>query len=218
MVGIYKIENVINNKKYIGSTNKSFELRKKQHFNALKNNRHENPKLQNAFNKYGIDFFKFEIIISFEEIKTEELLKLEETLINENKVLCDDFGYNLCKVSNSRLGTKWNNESKNKRKGVNNPMYGKGYERLGNKNPMFGKHISLENKIKTSLLHKGLKKPSVSKKLSKPVIQLDLMGHKIKEYVSITEAEYKTNIRHISCVCNSKRKTAGGFKWKYKNE
>jgi hypothetical protein len=47
------------------------------------------------------------------------------------------------------------------------------------------------------------------------VTQLDLNGNIIKQYNSITEAERDTGISHISGVCRGKRKTAGGFKWKY---
>ena len=46
--GIYQIKNTINGKVYVGSTI-DFERRKYEHFKALKNNNHGNPKLQNAF-------------------------------------------------------------------------------------------------------------------------------------------------------------------------
>ena len=50
-----------------------------------------------------------------------------------------------------------------------------------------------------------------------PVIQINRdTGAVIKEYKSITEAQKETGIGHISCVCRRKRKSAGGFFWKYK--
>lgn len=50
-----------------------------------------------------------------------------------------------------------------------------------------------------------------------PVVQLDMKtGETIAEFDTITEATRTTNISHISCVCRGKRKSAGGFVWKYK--
>ena len=53
----------------------------------------------------------------------------------------------------------------------------------------------------------------------KEVQQIDkVSGVVLAEYSSIAEAEKKTGInnRHISDVCNGKRKSAGGFYWKCK--
>ena len=61
----------------------------------------------------------------------------------------------------------------------------------------------------------GLEKPT---KIS-PVIQYDLNGKKIKEYNSIKEAKEKNKkCSKISDCCSGKRKTAGGYIWKYKEE
>jgi predicted GIY-YIG superfamily endonuclease len=51
MVGIYAIVNEINGKRYIGSTNK-FESRFKQHLWNLRKNKHDNKKLQFAYDEY----------------------------------------------------------------------------------------------------------------------------------------------------------------------
>jgi len=58
------------------------------------------------------------------------------------------------------------------------------------------------------------------KVLSKPVIQLSLDGLVITEFESIKEASSKTNIhkQNIGACVNGKYKTAGGYKWVYKNE
>lgn len=56
-------------------------------------------------------------------------------------------------------------------------------------------------------------------KQSKTVLQLDInTGRVISEYSSVAKAERQLNIDHssISMCCNRKRKTAGGYKWKYK--
>lgn len=53
--------------------------------------------------------------------------------------------------------------------------------------------------------------------LIKSVIQMDLEGNVLNIYKSIKEAGLNLNINssHITSVCNNKRKTAGGYKWKF---
>ena len=84
--------------------------------------------------------------------------------------------------------------------------------RMGDKNPMFGNKQSKKSRKKKSnaLIN--------NKFTSKPVIQLDLDGKFIKEWPSTSEAGRQLGVgvkNHIYLVCNGKRKTAYGFKWKY---
>lgn len=76
---IYKIENTVNNKVYIGQTVRNPIIRKEEHFNNLYNGTHHNSHLQYSFNKHG-DVFKFEII---EECPDEKLNEREIALIEE---------------------------------------------------------------------------------------------------------------------------------------
>ena len=69
MAYIYKITNLINNKIYIGKTNRTIEERFKEHCNEYKKERSEKRPLYNAMNKYGIENFKIEQI---EECSLEE--------------------------------------------------------------------------------------------------------------------------------------------------
>ena len=59
----------------------------------------------------------------------------------------------------------------------------------------------------------------INGKCSKSVLQFDLNDNFIKEYSSINQAKRETgfNSSDISSCCKGKRKTAHGFKWKYKN-
>ena len=52
------------------------------------------------------------------------------------------------------------------------------------------------------------------------VVQLDVNGVFISEYISMTDANRETgvSISAISSCCKDKRKTAGGFKWMYKED
>lgn len=54
---------------------------------------------------------------------------------------------------------------------------------------------------------------------SKRVWQFDINDKLVKEFVSTTEAFSITGINRtsISMVCHNKRKTAGGYKWKFKD-
>ncbi len=56
IMGIYCILNIINNKKYIGSSTNVL-VRLEKHRSLLRGNRHDNSYLQNAWNKYGENNF-----------------------------------------------------------------------------------------------------------------------------------------------------------------
>lgn len=79
MQGIYKITNKLNKRYYIGSS-VDIQGRLNTHIWALRNNRHENPKLQRSWNKYGERAFTSETIEEF--IGTyDDLLLLEDTYL-----------------------------------------------------------------------------------------------------------------------------------------
>ena len=77
MKGIYKIVNLKNDFFYIGSTC-DFHKRKLRHFNQLRKNKHHSIYLQRAFNKYGENNFKFEIL---EEC--ENTFEREQEILNK---------------------------------------------------------------------------------------------------------------------------------------
>ena len=58
----------------------------------------------------------------------------------------------------------------------------------------------------------------LGKVTSKPILQYDLNGNLLNEYVSQKEAERLTGVRqtYISYNCIGTQKTAGGFVWKFK--
>ena len=76
--GIYCIENVTNHKTYIGSS-KNIYQRLLKHFALLRHNKHQNPHLQSAWNKYGEDSFRWYIL---ELCDNSELAKLEQQCID----------------------------------------------------------------------------------------------------------------------------------------
>ena len=64
--GIYEIVNVVNGKRYIGST-KNFAQRWKAHRVRLKSGTHGTPPLQFSWNKYGADAFIFRKLLLCDE-------------------------------------------------------------------------------------------------------------------------------------------------------
>lgn len=106
--GVYKIENTINRKVYIGSSSKLRE-RFRDHVNLLKIRKHENSHLQAAWNKYGSESFTFEI---FEYCEKEFLAEREQYYIDLYNSVCS--GYNICPVAYSHLGRRNSDESKKK--------------------------------------------------------------------------------------------------------
>ena len=62
MYYIYKIENLINHKKYIGLTN-NIVRRKSRHFTDLKYNHHDNSFLQKEYNIFGKDTYMILLIM-----------------------------------------------------------------------------------------------------------------------------------------------------------
>jgi len=99
---IYKITNIINDKKYIGSS-VNYKARKQEHFRDLFLNKHHSIALQRAYNLYGCDNFIFEII---------ERVQYKNNLIKREQYFIDLFQpeYNCCKVAGSPLGRKMTKE------------------------------------------------------------------------------------------------------------
>lgn len=86
---IYRITNKVTQQHYIGQTI-DINRRKRKHFNTLKNNTHDNPKLQASWNKYGEENFEFEYW-KFEINSEEELNQLECEYIDKYDSLANGF-------------------------------------------------------------------------------------------------------------------------------
>lgn len=108
--GIYCIENKINGKKYIGSSD-DIEERWYYHRTKLKNKTHDNEHLQRSYNKYGIDNFVYYIV---EKCSMRKLEEREDYYIELYNTTIDKFGYN----KKWAFGRKKNNSPKRK----NRPM------------------------------------------------------------------------------------------------
>ncbi len=179
MIGIYKIENLINNKIYIGqSTN--CEDREHSHFVNLRLNSHHNKYLQRSYNKYGKENFIFEIIEVCEENK-----------LNEREIYWIEFldsiskGYNMCEGGNVPPNLKNSLNKDEICKKISKSLKGKSYVEL------YGEEKANELKKKRSELFKNIKrtdewKNKISNKL-KGVSKSEETKDKIRESRNKTE-------------------------------
>lgn len=209
---VYMHENKINHKKYIGITCQ----KPTQRWRGGKG--YKIGAFKNAIDKYGWNNFNH--IVLYEHLTKEDACLKEQELIKQYNTMDNNYGYNLCEGGNLTLGYHHTKDSKLKmsksKKGMydgkNNPMYG----RSGILAPMYGKHLTEEHKRKISEAKKG-KANYHTKALYKKVDQYDLDGNYIKTWESISSIEKELNIKgtHISRVCRGKRKTTGGYVFKY---
>jgi len=89
--GLYTIINEINGKWYVGSTKNSFSKRFSKHLDLLRKNRHSNPHLQGAYNKYGDENFSFVIV---KVLRHSKAIKEEQKVLDSN--IGKDYCYNIC--------------------------------------------------------------------------------------------------------------------------
>ena len=107
--GIYKIENLINGKIYIGSASINFIIRWNSHKNELKNNKHPNIHLQNAWNLYGEENFVFEVIEEVPILENESKKDFKLRLVDDREQYYLDtllFAQEYIKNENSFTGNK----------------------------------------------------------------------------------------------------------------
>ena len=146
---VYKIQNIVNNKSYIGWTSRTVDFRWDEHKkNALKFK--DNRKFYNAIRKYGID--SWNVITLCEVENKDDALKKEIEFI----ILYDSYnnGYNSTLGGDGNNGIIMSEESNLKRskklKGVKKPD---GFN--------IGREHTKEIKNKISQSHIGKKKPWV---------------------------------------------------------
>ena len=231
MIGIiYKLTSP-SGKHYIGQTI-NLKDRKRCLYNP--NKYYSGHRLDNAIKKYGIENFKYEIVIQIidvDKIKLREKLdELEIFYIKKYNSYKD--GYNMTLGGSGSTGCFQTEESRKliseKAKGRKGSMLGKhlteeqrkkvsdfAKTRTGDKNPFFGKSHSDEAKKRIGTAN------------SIPIIQLDLDGNILNEFPSAKEAARNLGKpkadSEIIKVCKNYVSPSGrhyitalGYKWKYK--
>lgn len=226
--GIYCIENMINNKKYIGQS-VDLEERWRKHISELNHNDHHNSYLQHSWNKYGKDNFNFYIL---EYCNVDSLNDKERYYISLYNTIDRDIGYNLtsggqdCNFKSEDTIEKLSNSIKQSYE--NNPFliqkrksdaidYWSNSDNLqyhsGEMNGMYGKHHTEEAKEKMRQARKAS-----SNYNSKPRKVLCHELNKVFDSAKGAGKELNISGSNILNVCYGKRKTCGGYHWSFVEE
>lgn len=204
---IYKIENKINGKCYIGQTIRNLDERVSEHLR-------KNYYIGRALNKYGLHNFDIDVIDYAESI--DELNSKECFYIEKYNSMTPQ-GYNLCDGGGRTLGFKHTEESK---KSMSNNKKGK---YTGEDNHFYGKKHTEATKEKMRLAWKTTRIMTEEQKeklrkahVTKQVINLDTgdIFNSCKE----AGASINVNPTQITRVCKGRSKTSGGYHWMYYEE
>lgn len=106
--GIYKIVNLINGYCYVGQSQR-VKKRVHEHFRLLKLKKHCNPRLQNAFNKYGRDAFTWSLEAVCED--PADLDVIEEAFISGEARFVEPVFYNIADFARAPMRGKKHSES-----------------------------------------------------------------------------------------------------------
>ena len=205
---VYRLENIVTKKNYIGMTS----LKPKERWcKGYKG------KMKKAIDAFPLDLC-WKKHIEFQTPNKEQALELESELMKWYDSV--ENGYNTSeydsmhyerteeykrKLSESQTGRVFSEETRKKLSEA----------KTGENNPMYGKHLSEEAKKKLSESMIGK-----HNRPQKPILQFSKDGKFISEYPSTWEAERQTGCSHsnICNCCKGKRKSTGGFIWKYKDD
>jgi len=208
--GIYCIQNIVNNKVYIGKSINIYR-RIKSHIGSLNMNfrKHENEYLINSWNKYGRENFKY-FVLEYLEINEKLLEERELYWIKQYDSLNRLKGYNLRTDINSKCIVS---ESTRKKCSERNIL-------------RFSKQ---EEKDKTSVRIKEFWKnnPNIKVEMAKKVKETKLKKWRffkmnenndiLETFDSVEEIIEKNPTykwQNIYSVCNGYKKRIYGFKWK----
>lgn len=194
MVGIYKITNLINNKMYIGQSTNIQERWEEHKFYSSK----EQTAIQQAFKKYGISNFSFEVI---EECPKEKLDEREIYWIQFYDTYNN--GYNLTKGGMSKIKLDYE-------------FIVETYQRLGS---IHATHKELginRDSVRRALDYFNI---SYNKNRSAPiaVVMIDKeTGEELKTFATIKDAAAYAGISDstIRGYFSGRLKSAGGYLWK----
>lgn len=226
---IYGIVNLVNGKRYIGQTTKTFNERynfkgegvervlgylefRENKTDFYNDKLYYNDHLLKAIRKHGTENFKVEILDTAKTI--EELNTKEMYWINYFKSNID--GYNHCDGGSNNKGWKMSSAT---RKHLSKIRKGK---MAGTNNPNYGKKHSKSVRKKMSANRKG-KMVGASHPKARAVINLDTL----EVFETLTSACEAVGIEvgNLTAVCQRQergihgvRTLAGGYRWMYHDE
>lgn len=249
-IGIYKIFflNDLKNRCYVGSAliqdkrknHRGFYHRWTRHLSDLEQNKHGNKKLQNAFNKYGLENIRFEIIVILEkDLNKKDYEQIETNYITQfNSV---DKGFNILKLAYTSLGVKRSEETNFKNSLAKSKSLIYQYDINGSFLRSFRslKEVSLFHKdININSLLSAFKRKNpklknyywfrvfkgekceilkIKKQESREIYQYDLEGNFIKKWLSFEQIkkELKIEVFNIYAVLRGERNIAFNHYWNY---
>jgi group I intron endonuclease len=245
MIGIYKIENKINGKVYIGQSG-NIKERWYNHKSELKHNRHCNRYLQSACNKYGLDNFEFSII---EECSMDIIDEREIYWIAYYDSCNTEFGYNLSTGGDSpSRGVKLTQEQKDYMSKAKNPEQVVQIDFNGNVVKVWrsathaqrtlnnirarsilqcARHVVYQAngyiwfyKKEYDQIDFNVEKYMLEHKryFDIPIMQYDLYGNLIKEWSckQLKEEQNQFDYSVVRACCNREKRTYQKHIWKYK--
>lgn len=214
--GVYCIENIKNNKKYIGQSVDVYD-RWRKHKSELNGNIHFNNYLQNSWNKYGKDNFKFYVL---EFCGIDMLDTLEIYYIDLYKTLNRNNGYNLTsggaynkqysvetreKISQALKGHEVTPETRMKIRKNHADVSGKN-------NGMYGKNHTEEAKKRVSEANKG----RISKRRNRCQVYCVELNKTFNDATNAGQTLHLDSSAILKC-CRGERKTCGGYYWEFIN-
>lgn len=204
MAYIYKIENQLNHKMYIGKTNYTNpQKRWKQHLADSQNPNRNHRALYRAINKYGADNFTFEIIEETDNPEEREIYYIAQYNTYH-------FGYN------ETLGGDGASYLELPEQDI--CKYYLMPHTLSETSQYFNHDLSTIRQVLCKYNIPIISGQEINKqKFSLAVAKLDKKTGEILEiYPSVSEAERQNNCHtHIKDVCHGKRKSAGGYGWRF---
>lgn len=209
---IYKITNDINNKVYIGKTSRSIDKRWKEHLRDRKREKYKRRRLYSEMNTYGVDHFHIEQIEETDNPEEREIYWIKYYNSTEN-------GYNITKGGKGKFY-------------IDRGVVLETYNKLKT-----CKDVASEICINKQTVSKILKENNIEittgqeyskRNCSKRVLMSLKENIPLMYFSSLSDAARylqennisKDNnvsgiVHHIGEVCNSKRKSAYGYKWSW---
>ena len=210
---IYKITNLVNDKKYIGKTTLTIEARWKKHCYEVYRNKYQYT-LYKAIRKYGIENFSIEQIEEVEDIQLNERekywIQYFNTYSGNGKGYNDTYGgEGNSKIDKETVFWLWDNgfsikqitdETGHDRSSIRAIL--QGYENYSiEESNRRGDAIQAKNRWKK-------------------IKQYSVEGKLLNIYDNAHEAERQTGISNktIWYAVNHKQKLSGGFQWRYEDD
>ena len=212
MAYIYKITNDLNQKIYIGKTERTIEERFKEHCKDYTRRECENRPLYRAMKKYGVEHFHIELLEETDKPEEREIYWIEKL---------KSFGHNGYNATLGGDGKKY----------IDYDLVIATYKEV-QEIQKTAELLNISVDSVSNILHQAkvdilTTQQVLTNKYGKITNMYDLDGNFLRSFASTNEAarymvendltgcKHTTIKQHITEVCTGRRKTAAKFKWIY---